>query len=103
MVSGDKIVPFFETNLYRFGNDNRNLSLSLPAPSDYTSLTTSVIFPAGITEMTVVILISQDTILEELESFLIEMTPLTSGVTVHDSIATVFIEDNDGEYIGCSA
>ena len=53
--------------------------------------------------MTVMILISQDTVLEELESFLIEMTPLTSGVTVHDSIATVFIEDDDGEYIGCSA
>lgn len=71
--------------------------LSPTAPSDYPSLTTSVEFPAGVTEQTVVISVEDDPVLEGTESFSLTLSPLSAGVVADDTVATVVIEDNDGQ------
>ena len=69
----------------------------LLAPGDYSSLTTSVVFPAGVREEEVEILVVDDTVLEGVQSFSVEISPLSSGVTVDDGSAKVLIEDNDSK------
>ena len=59
----------------------------------------SVVFPAGVTERSVAILISDDTVLEGVQSFSVEISPLSSGVAVDGGSATVLIEDNDGKWL----
>ena len=73
------------------------LSLSHSAPGDYHQMTsTAVEFTAGETEQTVVIPIVDDRVLEEIESFSIEISSTSNGVVVEDGRASVVIEDDDG-------
>ena len=73
--------------------------LSPSAPGDYPSLTTSVVFPAGVTEQTVVVSVVDDGVLEGPESFSLQLTALSAGVVADDTSATVVIEDNDGQLL----
>ena len=57
---------------------------------------TAVEFTAGETEQTVVIPIVDDRVLEEIESFSIEISSTSNGVVVEDGRASVVIEDDDG-------
>ena len=59
-------------------------------------------FPAGVTNAPLNILINDDNILEDDENFTVTInsSSLPSGVTVGDpGEATVTIKDNDGKYI----
>lgn len=71
-------------------------SFSPSAPGDYISLTISVAFPAGVREQSVVVSIVDDRVLENTESFMLELAPLSNGVVVGRTAASVLIEDNDG-------
>lgn len=57
----------------------------------------SVVFEPGEREKSVAIPIIDDKVLEESESFSVELSALSTGVAVSDSSATVIIEDNDGQ------
>ena len=75
-------------------------SLSYSAPSDYHQMmSTAVVFAAGETEQSVVISIVDDRVLEEMESFSIEISSVSSGVTVENGTASIVIEDDDGNSI----
>ena len=70
--------------------------ISPSAPDDYTSLATTVVFAAGITEQMVDISIVDDAVLEQPQTFSLELSALTSGVVVDEAAtATIVIEDND--------
>ena len=66
------------------------------APGDYSQMMISLVFEAGETEKTVAVPIAEDTVLEGPQSFSLEISPLSTGVLVDDTPATVVIEDNDG-------
>ena len=59
-------------------------------------MSTAVVFAAGETEQTLIIPIVEDRVLEETESFSIEISSISSGVTIENGTASVVIEDNDG-------
>ena len=56
----------------------------------------SLVFRAGEKEKSVAVPLVEDGVLEDPESFSLDLSPLSTGVTVSDTPATVFIEDNDG-------
>ena len=55
-------------------------------------------FPAGAREQTVAISVVDDTVLERTESFSLELSPLSSGVEVEETAASVVIHDDDGKW-----
>ena len=72
-------------------------TLSHSAPGDYHQMmSTAVVFAAGETEQTLVIPIVDDRVLEETESFSVEISSVSSGVTVENGTASVVIDDDDG-------
>ena len=57
----------------------------------------SLVFQPGDMEKSVAVPITDDSILEGLQSFSLELFALSPGVVVDDTPATVVIEDNDGQ------
>ena len=43
--------------------------------------------------------IVDDSVLEETESFTVQLSPLSSGVRIDDGMISVLIRDDDSEYI----
>ena len=57
----------------------------------------SVVFQAGEVEKMVSVPVVDDRVLENPQSFSLHLSPLSTGVAVDDSPATITIEDNDGQ------
>ena len=77
-----------------------------PATSDYFTLSQDVIFPAGISQRSVVISIVEDSVLEAIEFFSLRVTvPATyAGVVLLDTdVATISITDDDSKLLHWSA
>ena len=66
------------------------------APGDYSSMMISLVFQAGEREKMVAVPIADDRVLEDPQSFSLELSALSTGVAVDGTSATVVIEDNDG-------
>ena len=58
----------------------------------------SVVFRAGERAKSVTIPLVDDSVLEGPQSFTMELSPLSTGVTVDDTPARVVIVDNDGQW-----
>lgn len=71
----------------------------LLAPEDYSGLNSTVVFMAGERGHTAFIEIVDDSVLEETESFRVQLSPLSSGVRIDDGMISVLIRDDDSEYI----
>lgn len=93
--------------IINFKHQYRCLSLSIksivaysypPAPGDYTALNSTVVFPAGKREHIIAIEIVDDSVLEEAESFTVQLSPLSSGVRIDDGMTSVVIRDDDSKY-----
>ena len=66
-------------------------------PSDYTGVSRQLSFQPGGTELCTTINIINDVILEDSETFSVQLTATDQAVILNPSSATVSIIDNDGE------
>jgi len=66
-------------------------------PSDYTGVSRQLSFQPGGTELCTAINIINDVILEDSETFSVQLTATDQAVILNPSSATVSIIDNDGE------
>ena len=69
------------------------------AGSDYMSVSVDLIFSAGTTSQTVMIMTSTDSTVENEETFTLSLTYTDSAVMPQSSTSTVTIIDTTGEYI----
>ena len=69
------------------------------APGDYTTVTTTVVFPAGETEQIVQVPTNDDSISELLETFGASLRNPSPNAIIGVDTATVSITDNDGEIL----
>ena len=67
------------------------------APGDYTTVITTVVFPAGETEQIVQVPTNDDSISELLETFGASLSNPSPNAIIGVDTATVNITDNDGE------
>ena len=77
-------------------------SVSAAAGSDYTAISSPLMFPAGShdgSEQCVNVSIVDDETVEEDETFTVELTVLTSGVVEGNALTTVVITDNEGNRV----
>ena len=65
---------------------------------DFTAINDTLEFGVDVTQMEVIISITDNSALEDVEQFIVEIEPVPGvfPVAVMDSIATVTITDNDG-------
>ena len=75
--------------------------LSFTDGRDYTAVNDTLEFGVDVTQMEVMIFITDNSALEDVEQFVVEIEPVSGvfPVAVMDSIATVTITDNDGKYL----
>ncbi len=76
--------------------DYSTAGLTASAPSDFTPVTGTLFFPAGSTELSITIPITDDSIVEPQENFQVVLSNPTGGVTLNvNNPLIVTIEDND--------
>ena len=83
-------------------------AVPFPAPSDYSAVSQEVVFPAGTTQRIVAIPIVEDSILENIESFLVSISVQDDldGVVLGVDSVEVSIQNEDSEFsssVGCQS
>ena len=71
-----------------------------PAPSDYTTLTNSLVFNGATSSQTVTLTIQDDNVVEQqFENFFMNLRTFDSAVILNPATANVTVEDNDSKLV----
>ena len=73
--------------------------ISLAANSDYLTVSTTIVFPAGQTEVIVPVSTVQDTVVEPTENFTARLSNPQGASLGANNVSTVHISDDDGTKI----